>query len=279
MPEALDGIGWVLWAGTLGLQSPIEARLEAAAAGGFTRMSLSPLDVALAEKEGTTPEDLGRGLRDAGVDVVLDALMNWYAGEPPATSGFAAFTSDEALRMCEAVGAVSLTVLARPTCDVAVEEVAESFGTLCDRAADVGTKVQLEFMPMMAIKDLPSAWTIVQAADRPNGGLLFDTWHFFRGNPDFATLEELPGERIFAVQVSDGAAEIQGSIGQDTLNRRLPGDGCFDLARVLRTLDRIGGLGWVGPEVISPATEAMIPAEAARLAGNRVRDLIAQVRS
>jgi hypothetical protein len=35
----------------------------------------------------------------------------------------------------------------------------------------------------------------------------------------------------------------------------------------------------VGPEVISPVTEAMPPVEAARVAGDRVRQLIARVRS
>ncbi len=80
------------------------------------------------------------------------------------------------------------------------------------------------------------------------------------------------------MQVSDGAPEVQGGISQDTFHGRLPGEGCFDLARVLRALDRIGGLRWVGPEVISPATAAMAPADAARLAGDRVRELTAQVR-
>jgi hypothetical protein len=35
----------------------------------------------------------------------------------------------------------------------------------------------------------------------------------------------------------------------------------------------------VGPEVISPVLEALPPVEAARVAGDRVRELIARVRS
>jgi len=35
----------------------------------------------------------------------------------------------------------------------------------------------------------------------------------------------------------------------------------------------------VGPEVISPMAEGLTPPEAARLAGDRVRDLIAKVRA
>ena len=69
------------------------------------------------------------------------------------------------------------------------------------------------------------------------------------------------------------------SLAEDTFQRLLPGDGSFDLARVVRVLDRKGALRVGRPEVISPATRAMAPADAARLAGGRVRDLIARVRS
>lgn len=279
MTEALDNPDRVLWAGTIGLQSPLEARVDAAVEAGFDALSISPLDVALAGEAGTAAADLGRRLRDAGLDVVLDGLANWYAGEPFFSSRAVAFTADEVLDMCAAVRPVALTVFSRPTCDLPLEAVSASFGALCDRAGDLGVRVQLEFMPMLAIADLPSAAAIVLAADRANGGLVLDTWHFFRGNPDFAALEELPGDRIFTVQVADGGAEIQGSLAEDTFNRQLPGDGCFDLARLFGILDRRGALRSVGPEVISPVTAAMPAARAARLARDRIDELILAVRS
>src|SRR3954469_2410206 len=276
---ALDDIGWVLWSGTIGLESPIPGRIEAARANGFTRLSLSTLDVARAEEQGTSAAELGRSLRDAGLEIVLDPVMNWYGGAPRADSRFARFPLDEAMAMAEGLQVVSITVIGQATSDLSLEEVAEPFGAVCDRAAGFGAQVHLEFIPMTVIRDLASAWTIVQGADRPNGGILFDTWHFFRGDPDFAVLEQVPGERIFAVQIDDAAAEVRGSMREDTQNRLLPGDGDFDLPRAVRALDRIGALRWVGPEVISPVTAAMDPVDAARLTGRLVRELIAGVRA
>ncbi len=118
---------------------------------------------------------------------------------------------------------------------------------------------------MTPITDVATAWKIVRDADRPNGGILFDTWHFFRGSADFDALEAVPGERILAVQVDDAHAEVTGSLWDDTQQRLLPGDGSFDLPRVLRTLGRIGGLRFVGPEVISPVTAAMPAGRSGRL--------------
>ena len=143
--------------------------------------------------------------------------------------------------------------------------MAGPFGVLCDRAREVGALVHLEFMPMLSITDLASAWTIVSGADRPNGGIMFDTWHFFHTGADFGLLEQVPGDRIFGVQFSDADPQPGADLGQDTFNRLLPGDGSLDLVRVLGVLDRIGGLHSVGPEVISPMTAAMAPAEAARV--------------
>jgi sugar phosphate isomerase/epimerase len=85
----------------------------------------------------------------------------------------------------------------------------------------------------------------------------------------------VPGDRVFAVQVADADVEPKGSLVEDTLQRRLPGDGAFDLAALLSTLARMDALRWVGPEVISPETAAMAPVDAARLAGERVRSLVA----
>ena len=277
--SVLDDIGWVLWSATIGLESPIAARVEAAQAAGCTRVSVSAPDVARLAEQGMAPEELGRRLRDAGLEIVMDPVMNWYGGTP-FPGPFAEMTFDDELRICEALPVVSMTAIGpfRPD-EVPADDLPELFGNFCDRAADLGAQVQYEFMPISAITDLAAAWAIVEAADRPNGGIMFDTWHFFRSGADFATLEEVSGERVFAVQVSDAAAEVRGSLNEDTLNRLLPGDGSFDLPRVLGVLDRKRCLRWVGAEVLSPVTKAMAPSDAARLATGRVRDLIARVRS
>ena len=279
MSDLIDDIGWVLWSGTIGLDSPIQSRVEAARAAGFSQVSLGPLDVAQLEAEGIAPAELGRSLRKAGLDIVMDPVMGWYGGGP-LPGRFAAFDLEQFLRMSEALQVVSMTAIGPFRAgEVAFGKLVESFAILCDRAADLGARVPLEFMPITAITDVASAWAIVDGAGRANGGLVVDTWHFFRGTPDLSALERVPGDRIFAVQVADAAREVRGSLAEETFNRMLPGDGELDLAGLLRALDRVGGLRWVGPEVISPVTAAMPPADAARIAGSRVRDLITGIRS
>jgi sugar phosphate isomerase/epimerase len=180
--------------------------------------------------------------------------------------------------MCEALHAASISAIAASTTAADPDAMAMGFAALCDAAAEIGVSVHLEFMPMTAVPDLRTAWRIVGKVDRPNGGLTFDTWHFFRSTPDFELLETIPGGRIIAVQVDDGAAEVAGTLWEDTAKRLLPGDGSFDLPRAMEVLARIGGLKLVGPEVISAELAARPAIEAATLARQRVEALLAPLR-
>lgn len=271
-----DGIGWVLWSGTVGLFSPVEPRIDAAVAAGFDRLSVSPADVARCEEAGVTPAELGRQIRGAGLDIVLDPIMNWYDDKSAsASSPFSRYRTDHCLRVAEALGAVAATVMANVSeRDVPIAGVVEPFAQLCDRAASIGVQIQLEFVPMTEIRTIAQGWQVVRDSDRGNGGLLFDAWHFFRGVPDFDVLATIPGDRVFAVQLADALPDVDGTLLEDTRRRLLPGEGSFDLRRAIRTLADTGGLTRVGPEVISPELAAMPMNDAAALAGARTRQAI-----
>src|ERR1700722_14011198 len=268
-------LGYTLWAGTVGFTSPLAERFAAAAATGCRQATLSPPDVLRAAKDGTTAAEIGRQARDLGLDLVIDPVMNWYPDREPSPSRFAGVSTDDALRMCEALGVTSLSAIATASSDVPVPELGGSPARLCDRAAGFGARVHLEFIPFTIVRTLRIAWDLVRAADRPNGGLVFDTWHFFRGDPDFDVLAGIPGDRIFCVQLDDAPAEPKGSLREETQHRLLPGDGGLDLAGAVKALHRIGALRWVGPEVISPDLAALPVLDAATLALDRTRAFLA----
>jgi sugar phosphate isomerase/epimerase len=274
-PAPAESVGYILWAGTVGFSSPLAERFAAAAATGCARVTLSPPDVLRAAESGTTAAEIGRQARDLGLELTMDPVMNWYPDREPSPSRFAGVSTDDALGMCEALGVVSLSVITTASSDVPVPELAGYFGRVCDRAAGFGAQVHLEFIPFTIVRNLRIAWDIVRAADRPNGGLLFDTWHFFRGEPEFDLLAQVPGDRIFCVQLDDATAVPHGPLREETSRRLLPGDGGLDLVAAVRALDRIGALRWVGPEVISPELAAMPVLAAATLAVERTRALVA----
>ena len=265
---------WSFWAGTVGFATPVLDRLAAARTLDVQCFSITPLDVEWAGGEGIGAAELGARIRDVGLSIVMDPLVGWYGGTPHPGSRFARFSPDDVLRMSAAVGASDINVIGQPEHDASLDLLATSFGAVCDRAADIGARAMLEFTPITAIVTLAQGWDIVRTADRPNGGLLLDTWHFSRGDADLGLLATIPGDRVFHVQVADARVERLPDVRQDTQHRALPGDGVLDLVAILRVLHAIGGLTCVGPEVFSPDLQAMPTAEAAALADARVRSVV-----
>ena len=265
---------WTFWAGTVGFATPVLDRLEAAGGLDVQCFSVTPLDVEWAVAAGMSAAALGGRIRDAGFAIAMDPLVGWYGGTAHPGSRFGRFSSDEVLRMSAEIGATDINLIGQPTHDASLDLLATSFAAVCDRAAEFGARAMLEFTPITAIANLADGWDVVRAADRPNGGMLFDTWHFARGVADLDLLEQVPGDRIFHVQLSDARAERLADIRQDTQHRALPGDGVLDLVGILRVLHRTGALACVGPEVFSPDLLAMSTAEAAALADARVRSVV-----
>jgi sugar phosphate isomerase/epimerase len=246
--------------------------VEAAVAGGFAGVSVSPGD---ADPGGSgrdsppgrdSPEEVARWAAGQGVAlVVVDSVIEWYPHEPPRRMlGAAEYSAAQLLEACGRFGVGSLGALAPFPSQAPVEELAGCFARLCDQAAEHGVRVQLEFTPFPPVPDLATAWEIVSQAGRANGGVLLDTWHFFRGRPDLELLASIPGDRIMGVQLSDGRPEFRESLLKDTFrHRELPGEGSFDLVGLLNVLQSTGGLNQVGPEVLSVELQALEPSEAA----------------
>lgn len=268
-----------LWAGTMRTRG-FEERARGMTANGLREMSAFPVDVRKALGSGTSFADLNALLGASGVRVgVLDPFVQWLPGwERPgglSEEDFAFYDFDERefFRMAEALGVDSMTVIEPYGREVPAELGAEAFAAVCDRAAGLGMRVHLEFIPFTGIPDLATAWEIVRLADRPNGGLVFDTWHYLLGKPDGGLLGTIPGEKIFVVQVSDAAAGARGTM-EDFYRRLAPGEGALDLAGLMRKLDGIGGLSSVGPEVFSEEYNAMAPEEACRRAASATRAVL-----
>ena len=265
----------VLWAGTIGLGRPVSDHVEAAQAAGAPSISLNVDQFDTLDPSGTEVGALARHAADHGVAVsILDGLFSWI----PLASGrlsARARPMAEVMLLARSLGARYVNALVA-SMELDDETLAEHFAGACDAAAEVGCSVSLEFSPIGGLADLDRALRVLRLAGRANGGVLFDSWHFFRGVPSFETLAAVRDGEIVAVQLSDAAAEVQGSLWEDTLHhRRLPGDGVFDLERVVRTLLSTGSLVLAGPEVFSDELHRLGPNEAARLACRRVDDLVA----
>lgn len=273
---ALGPADLVLCAGTLARAS-LPERIEAAVAGGYRGLSLFPSDVRRARAEGLDDATLRSLLADHDLLIAeLDPLMSWLPGVDPGTGRFAT-SEDECYAIAESIGARSINCVVFSPTPVPQDVLVGSFAALCDRAADHGLLIHLEFMPWTQIATVLDALAIVRAADRPNGGIMFDTWHHFRGPLTNADLvAQVPAERILAVQLNDAPRRAEPNLVEETLNRRLvPGDGDIDLREVLRFLRDGGSPAPLGVEVFCEALLPLKPVDAAVRCAEGVRRVLA----
>jgi sugar phosphate isomerase/epimerase len=252
-------------------------RVRAAAAGGFSGIGLRPRDRA---------EALADGLSDAGARALLDdngvALVELEVHRGWGLTGDAAEQARDAeqkmYELADAYGG-GRHMMAVGEIEGDLDDVAERFAGLCDRAAEHGLAVAIEFLPWTSIPDAGVAWDIVRLAGRDNGGVLVDTWHHFRGAADDDLIRAIPPERIICVQFDDADADVVGTMLEDTIHRRrLPGEGSFDLDGFVRLMDDHGVHCPWSVEILSDDLRRRTAEEAAVAAGSAARAVLSAAR-
>lgn len=259
-----------------------EARVAAAADAGFAGVGLLSDDYAAMRAAGRSDADLRRVLDDHGIKVLeVEFLYDWSLPDPSSAAAASELEATlHAMTDAFAPHHLSCGELSSPGAEPSPDVVAERFAGVCDRAAEHGTKVALEFLPWTSIPNLRCAWDVVRAAGRPNGGVLLDAWHYFRGDPDEVLLRSLPGSAVVGIQLDDADATPQGPAMEDTIVRRhLPGEGAFDLRALIRALDAIGVDAPISVEVISTEQQARPVADAARRAHDTTQAVLHRARA
>ena len=258
---------------------PFAERVAAAAAAGYAAIGLDSADYAASREAGHSDAEMRKVLDDHGIRVAeLEFVADWLDDQhqPPRARKI----EDRLYAAADAFGARHLNAgtFLSPGALPDLEIAADRFAALCDRADAHGLQVALEFLPWTAIPDAATAWEIARLADRANGGVLVDSWHYFRGAADPGQLLEIPPHRIVVIQFDDADAYDGGDLLEDTMKRRLPGEGAFDLVGFVRLLDEMGVTAPLSVEIISPEQRARPLIEAARLSHDSTRAVLAAAR-
>jgi sugar phosphate isomerase/epimerase len=252
-----------------------DARVAAAASAGMAGIGLYVLEYArLRDEEGRSPADIRAVLdRDGMVLADAEVIRGWWASEGEAYDESQRIESlvwemaDEfGIRYQQAIGPYDCTP----------EQAAEGFGALCDRAADHGVLVGIEPLPYTNIATATDAQAIVRAAGRDNGGYCVDIWHHTRGPNGLEEITSLEPERVFAIQMNDGAlTPALDDYKIDCLaNRVPPGKGEFDCVGFIRALVGMRVTAPISLEVCSTELWGQPAAVAAQAAADGMRAVL-----
>jgi sugar phosphate isomerase/epimerase len=267
----------VLCSGTI-RKAPFDLTVRAAARAGFQGISLYYDEYRTARSSGWSDLDLRTFLDDHGIAVAeLDGRMDWLPGDTGAPS------SAEFVAAAASLGARSITVLevrGRPVGQsLTLQDIGSAFAAVCDRAADHALLAHIEYFPHSGIADLRTAYEIVRAAGRSNGGVLVDAWHHLRGIDAGRFFTGFPGEAILAVQLGDvGPIPSPDVVIEMMHHRLLPGTGAGNVAELVRSVRALGCTAPMEVEVYSDALAALDPFVAARRAMDALRAVLMEAK-
>ena len=117
------------------------------------------------------------------------------------------------------------------------------FAQLCDLAAQYNLTVELEYVPIAAVKDLAGVVEVLNEVNRENAGILVDIHHFHRAGDQPEVLAALPRNWFHMVHLCDAEVEIPTSREEMIYilreNRAFLGEGGIDIKSILSAMPQV----------------------------------------
>ncbi len=256
---------------TITLAGPLEAKLDAMVAAGFSQVMLSARDI-VGHPGGVRAAVAavhGSGLRPTGFQVLRD-----FEGLPGHLHGYKVDIAKAMLEMCAALDSKVLLVCSSTSQHASTDPdvLARDLAKLAMLALPLGIKVAYEGLSWgRSVNEFTTAWDVVCRADVPNLGIGLDSFHIFAADTPLDAIDTLDPDRIFLVQLSDFMWQDTPTFEERMTTARtfrvFPGEGVHTqaLTDLVLRLDRLGFSGDYSFEVFNDDYQQIpLPTVAAR---------------
>lgn len=225
------------------MAGPLDERLAAAEAAGFTQAMLWARDLA-DHPQGY--EAAIRLVRDSRLEITGLQLLSNYEGADGPAHAYKLDIAKALLEVCTDVGAPLLVVSASAAMSRGqdVHQAAHDLRKLANLAVPTGVRVGFKSIPWgHSISDPRAAWELVSRARHANLGLVLDAFDFIAGGQPLDSLDEIAPDKILLVQLADfSTPAFQEHRPRDADPMRVfPGSGVLadQVAAFVRHLDRM----------------------------------------
>jgi 4-hydroxyphenylpyruvate dioxygenase len=262
---------------TVSLSGTLIDKLEAIGAAGFDGVEI--FEPNLLAYDGTARE-VARRAADLGLAIDLFQPLRDFEGVPDDEFRRNLERAESRFDVMGELGAPLMLVCSNTAADVVDDDecAAAQLHALAERAARRNLRIGYEALAWgTRVASFDRAWRIVERANHPSLGLILDSFHTLVRPDDWSALRDLPGDRIFFVQVGDAPRVNVDPLTLRRNHSRLPGDGDFDVPAFLRGVLATGYAGTLSLEIFNEKTPNT-PLETARAAMRSLRLLDAAAR-
>lgn len=249
---------------------PVLEKIRIAGATGYRAIELWHDDLDAHIQRGGTLADVRQALADCGLQVPTTIyLKGWFE-----TTGAEHLSELEECkrRMAQSVEVGAEYIIAGPPMGHADLELGgRNYRELLAIGREIGVKPAMEFLGFVEeLNTIDGAWEVVQRADDPQGTIVLDPFHIFRGGGSMESIRKLTADRIAICHFNDIPAQ-PARIEQHDKDRVYPGDGVYDLKGMLNLLRGVGYNRWLSLELFREDLWASDPVEVARVGLEKMR--------
>ncbi|GHB15572.1 4-hydroxyphenylpyruvate dioxygenase [Streptomyces viridiviolaceus] len=236
---------------TVSLSGSLTEKLTAASRAGFDGVEIFENDLLASP---LPPEEIRARCADLGLTVDLYQPMRDVEALPPEEFARALRRARHKFELMRRLGADTVLVCSSVS-PLAVDDdalAAEQLSALADLAGESGIRVAYEALAWgRHVSTYDHAWRIVETAGHRALGTCLDSFHILSRGSDPKGIEDIPGEKIFFLQLADAPLPAMDVLQWSRHYRCFPGQGGFDVAGLLRHVLRTGYDGPLSLEVFN----------------------------
>ncbi|MEV0481612.1 TIM barrel protein [Streptomyces sp. NPDC050508] len=256
---------------TVSLSGSLTEKLTAASRAGFDGVEIFENDLLASP---LTPEEIRARCADLGLTIDLYHPMRDIEAVPEAEFARNLRRARHKFELMRRLGTDTVLVCSSvsPLAEDDDALAAAQLSQLADLAQEFGVRVAYEALAWgRHVSTYDHAWRIVEAAGHPALGTCLDSFHILSRGSDPKGIEDIPGEKIFFLQLADAPLLAMDVLQWSRHYRCFPGQGGFDVAGLVR---HVLTAGYDGPLSLEVFNDVFRQAEAGPTAVDAQRSLL-----
>lgn len=244
---------------TVSLSGTLPEKLEAVAAAGFDGVEIFENDLLYYDG---SPREIRQMCADLGIAITLFQPFRDFEGMPRERLHRNIDRAERKFDLMQELGTDLVLVCSTVAPDSTGDEriLVDDMRLLAERAGARGLRIGYEALAWgRHVNRYSQVWNIVRQADHPALGVILDSFHTLSLKDDPAGIAQIPGDKIFFVQMADAPILAMDVLEWSRHFRNFPGQGDFDLPGFLAPILQTGYSGPLSLEIFNDGFRAAPP--------------------
>lgn len=241
---------------TVSLSGTLPEKLEAIAAAGFDGVEIFENDLLY---YGASPREVRKLAADLGLAITLFQPFRDFEGCRRDRLQRNLDRAERKFDLMQELGTDLVLVCSNVAGDALGDRqiLVDDLRLLAERAGARNLRIGYEALAWgRHVNTWQQVWDIVREADHPSLGMILDSFHTLSLKGDPSAIAEVPGEKIFFVQMADAPILAMDVLEWSRHFRCFPGQGEFDLPGFLAPILRSGYRGPLSLEIFNDGFRA-----------------------